>query len=86
MVDHFLWLIMMGNSIGTMNLPGTSLNRKRLWCPSMEQAAEVEFLARGGMVWLTQSIAVRSSASSKSHAGNAVERSLAKRRKVINAQ
>jgi hypothetical protein len=52
----------------------------------MEQAAEVEFLARGGMVWLTQSIAVRSSASSKSHAGNAVERSLAKRRKVINAQ
>ena len=42
-------LVIMGYGLRARRLPGTSLVRRRLWCSSMEQEADVEFLAGEGL-------------------------------------
>lgn len=44
-----LWPVGMGYSIGSMIVRGSSLVRRRLWCPAIEREADVEFLARDGV-------------------------------------
>ena len=46
-----VWLVIMRYSVRSLarTRPGASLVRKRLWCPTMEQEAEVEFLVEGGV-------------------------------------
>ncbi len=46
-----VWLAIMRYSVRSLarTRPGSSLVRKRLWCPTMEQEADVEFLVEGGV-------------------------------------
>jgi hypothetical protein len=44
-----VWLVVLGYRLVIRNRLGTSLPRRRLGCPAMEQEAEVEFLARDGV-------------------------------------
>ena len=47
-VVSLIWLVLMGYGIATLSRPGTSLERRTLWCPSLEQEADVEFISREG--------------------------------------
>ncbi len=46
-----VWLAIMRYSVTTLATarPGASVVRKRLWCHTLEQEAEVEFLLEGGV-------------------------------------
>lgn len=49
LLGSLLLLVIIGYGLRARRLAGTSLVRRRLWCSSMEQEADVEFLAREGL-------------------------------------